>query len=421
MSGILNKKNRIIDYKLTENGRKQIQNGDVNFKFYTISDSSIVYNESNEHSGNKISNTEDFYLPFEIASDPLRYINPEFNLTDELDLNTYTDIENLNTESNSLKYVDLNLTNSVTDQIIDLGLLNSKDIVNDSQDFVFKEKFESEEFDFNPEGVEDNSFILSYPTIDDVFKNLNDIKSLKKDLRFSHKRNYKKLPPVNIDGSKLLQEQKSKSVNPLNYIFSSIQQQTNIKINEKRNLAIVKAINSLEKIRENRIFKNYYILNEKSNIKKYFFELHEIKEILGEEISANSQNLTKGLTYKLTSSHAAFEGQIRSDLISLGFDENESEFLEKDFIASGVNSDLINSEIKVKLKNESFKKMAFVDLGSFFNPIKKNNFRVFLIGKVIYNEKSYNEENLEMTDGNIINRNISRDYSFINLFTLVLE
>ena len=60
MSGILNKKNRIIDYKLTENGRKQIQNGDINFKYYTLSDSSIVYHEKNTTNDFKVSDSEFF-------------------------------------------------------------------------------------------------------------------------------------------------------------------------------------------------------------------------------------------------------------------------------------------------------------------------------------------------------------------------
>ena len=34
MAGFLNKKDRLIDYKLTENGRKQLASGDIRFKYY---------------------------------------------------------------------------------------------------------------------------------------------------------------------------------------------------------------------------------------------------------------------------------------------------------------------------------------------------------------------------------------------------
>ena len=86
MSGILNKKNRIIDYRLTENGRKQIQNGDIKFKYYTLSDSSLVYHQDFEAIDNVISDSEYFYMPFEVSTDPFQYVNPEFNQITESNL-----------------------------------------------------------------------------------------------------------------------------------------------------------------------------------------------------------------------------------------------------------------------------------------------------------------------------------------------
>lgn len=438
MSGILNKKNRIIDYKLTENGRKQLQNGDINFKYFTLSDSSIIYSESNELSDYKISDSEGFYLPFEVYSEPLQYVNPEFNLTDEVDLSSFTDIENLNTSGDNFsKYVDLSTANSITDQIISKKLLNHRDILNEKNEFVFKEKLEFEEFDFDPlrpdtipEGYDYNSFLVRYPTVSSINKSLAEIKSIKNDLRFKHKINYSKLPPVNIDGSSVI-ETEEESVNPLNYVLNNLKHKTNIQTTDGRELAISKVINSLEEISNNRIYKNIYVLNEKSNIKKYLFEMHEIQEILGEqEIDATTTTLTKGLTYKLVqgpeslSIEDSTSSSILEDLVSLGFDSSEELFLNNDFVAKGTAHTSLSgttSPLIVKLKNENFKKLAFIDLGRFFNKQKRNNFRVYLVGKIIYNEKMYVMENLEVGEDNVINRNISRDYSFINLFTIVLE
>jgi len=427
MAGILNKKNRIIDYKLTENGRKQIQNGDINFKFYTISDSSIVYNESILSKDHKISNSEDFYLPFEVSTEPFNYVNPEFNLTDELDLRSYNDIQGLSLSDNvETKYVDLNTTNSVTKKIIEKRLLNHRDVLNTTSGFSFKQKEERNTFDFNPNNDTSNNFLESYPTIGNITKNLDELLNLKKDYRFSHKSNYKKLPPINIDGSLISESKEETNINSLNYIFNTLKEKTGISLNESRESAISKAVSSLKNISHNRIFKNFYFLDEKSTLKKYFFEMHEIEEILGEEINVATTTLKKGLDYKLIEASSMSQEELREISIKLGFEESSTSFIDEVFTATGIEySDLSispGSFLIVKKASENFKKLAFVDLGTFYNRKEKRSFSVFLIGKVIYNEKAYVKENIEYKEqSNLIKRNISSDYTFINLFTLLLE
>ena len=43
MSGILDKKSRIFDFVITNNGREQIENNDIRYKYASFSDKSIVY------------------------------------------------------------------------------------------------------------------------------------------------------------------------------------------------------------------------------------------------------------------------------------------------------------------------------------------------------------------------------------------
>ena len=57
MSGILDKKSRIIDFVITRNGKEQIENGDIRFKFATLSDKSIIYTKNHELSKIKKSRT----------------------------------------------------------------------------------------------------------------------------------------------------------------------------------------------------------------------------------------------------------------------------------------------------------------------------------------------------------------------------
>ena len=179
MSGILDKKSRIIDYKLTENGRKQIQNGDINFKYYAFSDSSIVYNEkTNTELDFKISGSEFNYIPFEVSTDPYYYINPEFNLTDEIDLNDNTSLIAVN-DINYTKFIDLNAINTTSDQIISKKYLNTVDILNESKSFDFKFKKVSNLFDFN-ESLSTNLPLIKYPTIHSLEKDLYELKNIDK-------------------------------------------------------------------------------------------------------------------------------------------------------------------------------------------------------------------------------------------------
>jgi len=102
MAGILNKKDRLIDYKLTEHGRRQLMSGDIRFKYYTFSDRSIFY-ETNNIEGRKISDSEFYYLPFEVTTDPGLYVNPEYYLSSELTFDNADDnIFNLRTTQKTL-------------------------------------------------------------------------------------------------------------------------------------------------------------------------------------------------------------------------------------------------------------------------------------------------------------------------------
>ena len=78
MSGILNKKERIIDFKITENGRSQMQNGDIRYRYASLSDKSILYTKDHDVSLNNkadISNAEFNYLPLEARTKVLDEIN----------------------------------------------------------------------------------------------------------------------------------------------------------------------------------------------------------------------------------------------------------------------------------------------------------------------------------------------------------
>ena len=83
MAGILNKKSRIIDFVITENGRSQIEDGDIRYKFATFSDNSIIYTKDQELSKtnkSNISSAENNYIPLEALHKGNSTLNPEFDL-----------------------------------------------------------------------------------------------------------------------------------------------------------------------------------------------------------------------------------------------------------------------------------------------------------------------------------------------------
>ena len=53
MSGILDKKSRIFDFVITKNGRAQLEDNDIRYKYATFSDRSIVYTKDFEASSIK--------------------------------------------------------------------------------------------------------------------------------------------------------------------------------------------------------------------------------------------------------------------------------------------------------------------------------------------------------------------------------
>ena len=82
MAGILDKKSRFIDYKLSVDGRSQLANNDIRFVYASFSDKSILYEKDYDLSKEikfDISLTQN-YLPLE--SSPKNYfeINKEFDL-----------------------------------------------------------------------------------------------------------------------------------------------------------------------------------------------------------------------------------------------------------------------------------------------------------------------------------------------------
>lgn len=338
MAGFLEKDKRLIDYKLTEFGRDKLSSGSLSFKYYTFSDSNIVYNENtNSNKSFKVSDLSS-YLPFEVDVNVSNIINPEYNLSsvisfDQLDNN----ILFVNKESNS----------TLSDHLFDLKLIDNKNLVNenDNREIFFDFKDEKDEFDFG-----ENTRTSSYPTVKHLSTNITNLEYVHQDKRFEDKIRNKFLPVENSSKDFTQEELNKLNKSNIEILFKRLSINELIpSINNKEDF-VVELIKTLEK--NNKIFKLDYVLNEEKMIDEdvFLFELHKIKN-----------------------------------------DQTNLETLEK---------------------------LSFVKLGEFYDKKEFNFKQVYLIGKLFLTRNikdRISEENRRLY------YSINNDYSFVNMFTLVIE
>ena len=265
MAGFIDKKRRLIDYKLTEFGREKLSKGSLNFEYFTFSDRSIVYSSKlNNDNDYYISDSFNNYLPFEAPISGGEVINPEIILGDRLKYSDrLTTLYPVGLAKNTLS------DNLKSQLILDNKLINNKankdeiffDIVNKKSVYDFKS----------------NEFILEYPTVKFIVEHVHNLPKINKDQRFSRFVKNQKLVPINKNGVSvdLVTED---IVNNLEFIFKNLEIES-LKISEfqDRESIINEVLNSLEK--DNKIFKLEYTFQQDAakELDNYLFELHEIK------------------------------------------------------------------------------------------------------------------------------------------------
>tara|TARA_Y100000591_G_C21832925_1_gene700742 strand:+ start:1395 stop:2429 length:1035 start_codon:yes stop_codon:yes gene_type:complete len=344
MAGFLDKKKRLIDYKLTEHGRRQLSTGDIRFKYYTFSDKSIVYSQEKSSIDGKISDSEFYYLPYEVSTDPGMYYNPEFYLSNEVSTFNPEDYKIYSINNNiSQKTLAQNFSKS---NYISTKRLANKNV--SSEKIVFDNLYTPNEFDFV-----DQTFTRKYPTILYFKENVDNLVNVKNDYRFIDYLKFKKLNPVNSENENMLQSEIISSNtlletprNPINYIFKTLDLKNEISLEDNRDEVISKVVSLLSK-----------------NKKKLFY-----------------------LEYELNKSYLKSNDQFTFELH--------------------------------KIKSNNIDKLPFINLGKIYDRFNQRYINVFLIGKFIKKElrdESINIENITT----IID--ISNDYYFVNLFTLVVE
>ena len=267
MAGFLNKKNRLIDFKLTEFGKNKLSVGKLSFKYYTFSDSSIYYKENKDENKTFKVSTDNHYLPFEVDSLSEKSINKELKLDK---------IAKYEAQDTVLLNNFLSTKFSLTDYLIKEKYITNSEYINNSYpiNFSFRDEPTSGKFNFN-------SSTLSYPTIKQSEINIENIRLIKHDNRFSHMLKNMFLPPVNIsDDSEFLDLELE--LPDFSFIFKNLssnnQNQSLRDINSfSRDAIILKALEIINSNKE--IHRQEYILHENTTNKsdEYLFEMFEVE------------------------------------------------------------------------------------------------------------------------------------------------
>lgn len=268
MAGILDRKNRIIDFILTPEGYRQMALHDIRFKYATFSDSSTIYHSNEDNVF--LSGAHNFR--FETSHNVKDLVNPEI----DLNRGGFYNID-LETEDNSSFYawdlldedgqtflsasndLYLRIENNLREKdiLLTTGSLDLDYIRIYSTVSNLDEPFQMRNRDFNNEYP---------PTMLSKDVTLSEFDLIKDDARFSNKTNFLYLPPENANGSQLgvytnTQKGPSKilvknSVNGLTDLTTAIS-------------------NSVDLIEQNKkIQRKYFSFTKKKSDPKYFFQIY---------------------------------------------------------------------------------------------------------------------------------------------------
>jgi len=279
MAGILDRSTTFIDYKITENGRRQIANGDIRFEYASLSDTSIVYEKDYEKSFVNRSEISfiDNALLFEVDTKTLSSINNEFDLDysfSHLDGNILKKEIDL-TGNNSITFKDASEAfleqNCTGTSLKNLNLIGNKNYLKTSGlDFV-KIGYLTNEFDFI-----DYNFIKKYPTIKSPKIVYSKVKSVIKDKRFKHKTNFKMLVPVGDNNSPLYDTASIEEAITVDFIYKNFNK-IDYNIISNREELINKVLDHLDSS-DSEIFKREYLIKRKSDFDSFIINMYETNE-----------------------------------------------------------------------------------------------------------------------------------------------
>lgn len=395
MSGILDKKQRLVDFILTSDGYSQIENGDLRFVYASLTDKDAIYDrKQNEFN---VADLDAMTFSFEANSNFFDKLNVEIDLKQNANFELRTEIDgqyiNLfnNEYQTSLTFPPTVVFDKIANSFAE-NLINQKIILTDSffnlnyvtqvnnEISLYVSKINNETINLNDSRNTNNSQIDIGLNIDNLrnyhtLVNSNSLNlsktSMIEDDRFQKKLNYLFLPPANMNKDVITKN------NKINNFYNLVE--------DKRNIHKI-------------IFKNFKTSNNiESAILENFNKINDtVDNIILESIKILRD---KDNNFDISKLEISFENQ-----------EYDTEFV--------LNlSELLNhSTLGV-----NFNKLLFINHGEIFDTELQKNVQVYSAGKLI---TSKTQIDLDTNSFNNIDNGqyiIEDNYLFINLFTIVIE
>ncbi len=424
MSGILDKKQRLIDFNLTSNGYKQIANGDLRLIYATLTDKNAIYDiKQNEYN---IADLDAMSFFFETNNSFYDNINIELDLTrtanfslksnvngEIVDLNNNQIISSLNLNTTEIfSNIATNISNNLFQQQIVLTD-NQFELDNDISLYISK----INDLNYIPsDEININSFsptirinnISNYNTLVDRNSTNIDLSrtSLLEDDRFQYKLNYLFLPPDNLN----------RDVTTFN---DKIMNTYNLTTDKRIPHKIILKNFSLNAEDAERLVRNLFHVNDNQVI--------------------NGNMYVDLLWNDFKKSPVLFDNDNKSEYLPLNYDDllkGALDILENENIAKNIskielsfekfeeNVDFILnlSELFIDADNNTskFNKLLFLNHGEIFTTTKQKNIQIYSVGKLFDSKYEVDIDNFNFQQDN--SRYIMEDnYLFVNLFTIILE
>lgn len=403
MSGILDKKQRLIDFILTSDGYSQIENGDLRFIYASLTDKDAIYDRrQNEFN---VSDIDSMPFAFEANSNFFDKLNAEIDLKQTANFELRTEIdgqyisllnnEYTNTQTQSATVIFDKIATNFVDNLAKQSIILTDSFFNLNYITQINNKISLYVSGINNRIVNINSpsYNPSYPgnnreeidiqipigidALDNYYTlvNSNSLNlrktSMIEDDRFQNKLNYLFLPPANMNKDVITR---------------------NNKINNFYNLAEDKR--NKHKI----IFKNFRSINsdnenETSQKLKEFYNLDD----------SIDNTILESIKILKNTNVAKFEMSFENEEYDIEFVLNLCEL-------NNTNSN-----------NVVFNKLLFINHGEIFDTSLQKNIQVYSAGKLL---NSKTEIDLDKDFRNNLDNGqyiIEDNYLFINLFTIVIE